>query len=184
MSTSWTVVWIVMCGLTCASPMPALAQASNDNASPQSASGLHITPFLAVGSDFASRVGASVRFGVTRDVSVELEAGWRQSDVALVNATVSLLHDLPRVRRVRPYIAAGVGVEHYAVPLELPTADCPQMYAITLRKVGMATSYGGGVHVPIAGRWTYRSDIRWLRTAGSPEGWRIYNGASLHVGRR
>jgi hypothetical protein len=39
--------------------------------------------------------------------------------------------------------------------------------------------------VSMTDRWSYRTDVRWLDFQGNaPEGWRLYNGATLRFGKR
>ena len=140
---------------------------------------VNVTPFVSLGSDFSSRIGASVAFDLGRDVSIETEVGYRNQEISAMSGSVNLLYALPRLKRLAPYAAAGIGLEQYGVAL-----DVPRFGVITQRRVGMSTSLGGGLRIPVTDRWDYRSDVRWLNPWGdTPEGWRIYNGASLRVGR-
>ena len=54
-----------------------------------------ITPYVFLGSNGSSGVGAAVRWPLPNHFSVEVETSSRLSDVARLNANFSLLFDLP-----------------------------------------------------------------------------------------
>ena len=95
--------------------------------------------------------------------------------------TASLLYDLPRIGRFKPYLAAGAGLEEYATALKLPdgalAAQPRQAFAINA---------GGGLKVPVDDNWGIRTDARWFNGLGRDAGehWRLYNGVTFPTGRR
>jgi hypothetical protein len=87
---------------------PAFAQAQ-DNNGPSSPVPVQITPFVSIGSNASSGVGASVRWYVAPKLSVELETAFREAEVTGLTSSVSLLYDLPSLGRVnRTWLVASV----------------------------------------------------------------------------
>lgn len=175
-----TLIRLVCCGFLLTTGSTSSSAQTADGAAPTAprAPRVDVTPFVSIGSEFSSQIGVSLAFGVAADTSVEIEAGYRRNEMAAFTGTVNLLYQLPRVRRATPYAAVGVGLEQYGTPLEVP-----RFGVITTKHVGPSVNVGGGIRVPISGRWDYRSDVRWLNfSGGSPEGWRLYNGISARLG--
>lgn len=177
---STTLSCVVLGLLALTVPTPGSAQTPATADTPPAAPRVSATPFVSMGSDFASRIGASIAFDVTPAAAIETEVGYRRHETSAWHASVNLLYELPAARRIRPYLAAGVGLEQFDVPLQVPVFG-----VIRQAKVGMSTSVGGGVKVSISDGWDYRTDARWLNPWGtSPEGWRIYQGVSIGLGSR
>src|SRR5262245_14388441 len=65
-----------------------------------------VTPFVSLGSSYSSQWGAAIAFPWTAKTSLELEVGYRRQELNALSAHLSLLHDLPRLGRVTPYLAA------------------------------------------------------------------------------
>jgi opacity protein-like surface antigen len=165
------------------SGMPALAQTVDvARRDAPAAPSIEVTPFLSAGgSDFSSRFGGSIAFALSGESAVEAEVGYRRLEMAALAVSANVLYGLPRVRRIAPYVAAGIGVEQYETPRPVPERGTVVVY----KNFGVAMSLGGGVKVPITDRWGFRTDVRWLNPWGKvPEGWRIYNGATLRLGKR
>ena len=137
-----------------------------------------VTPFVSLGSVNSSRVGAAVRFAWTTNLSVETEVGYRHAGIDALSTSVSLIRDLPRVGRVVPYLAGGVGLEQFGTAVAQPGGS-----VATQSNVGLTINAGGGVRVPVTGPWGYRSDIRWVNnlTTWGGEHWRVYNGVTLRT---
>ena len=178
----------IVCAIVCAmfvvfGPVPAQAQEREDEPNSASRPAVGVTPFVSMGSARSSRIGAAIAFAWTEKLSLEAEMGYRQGegDLNFLNSSVSLLYALPKVGRVTPYLAAGVGLEQYGAPESIPRYG-----VVTLRQTALTVNAGGGVKVPVAGPVAFRSDARWVkgfgRTAG--EHWRMYNGMTVAMGQR
>jgi hypothetical protein len=157
--------------------LPAAAQSTNpDNAAP-----LEVTPYASLGSYPSPRVGAAIAFRLTPTLSVETEVGYRRDTSGRLNATASLLYDLPRIGRLRPYLAAGAGLEEYATALQLPDGALAAQ-----SRTAFAINAGGGLKVPVDDTWGIRTDARWFNGLGRDAGehWRLYNGVTLSTRRR
>ena len=135
-----------------------------------------ITPYVFLGSNGSSGVGAAVRWPLPNLFSVEVETSSRLSDVARLNANFSLLFDFPRIGRVTPYVAAGVGLDQYAYAETAPSGAL-------IAEAGTAFSLnaGGGLRIRGNETWGMRTDARWFNGIGrkAPERLRLYNGVTL-----
>lgn len=161
---------------------PALAQVPTEPArSTSAASDVDITPFVSLGSPASSRIGAAIRFALTRTLSLEAETGYRREEIGALSAHFSLLYHLPRVGHVRPYVAAGIGIEEYGTVFAQP-----RLGRVTLEQAAFVVNAGGGVDVPVSERWSMRTDARWFNGLGrtAPEHWRVYSGVTLRSGAR
>lgn len=140
-----------------------------------------VTPFVSLGSFVSSRVGAAIAFPLTDKVSLEAEFGYRRQEMSALSAHLSLLQDLPRLGRVTPYLAAGIGLEEYGV-----AALQPDNRVATLPRTALSVNAGGGVKVPVDDRWGVRTDARWFNGLGEQAGehWRVFNGVTLKAGSR
>ncbi len=142
---------------------------------------VEITPYVSIGSLASSGVGTSVRWSLAPKLSIELDTALRQAEVTGLSSSVSLLYDLPSIGRVTPYVAGGAGFEQYGTVVELP------LYGLaTVKKTALTVNAGGGIRVPIADEWGFRSDARWSNGIGrdAPERWRLYNGVTFGTGGR
>jgi hypothetical protein len=157
----------------------AAAQEQRATATAEPSDAPSITPFVALGSPTAARVGASVLFPVGRRTFVETEVGYRGGDGAGASVSAGLLYDLPAVGRATPYVAAGIGLEE-----NVSAVGVPGGLAIS-QSVAFTVNAGGGLRVPIDRQWGWRADARWFNGLGrsAPEKWRVYNGISLGTGR-
>ena len=91
---------------------PASAQDGADSAAPfLSPAPVTGTPLVSLGSSGSSRVGGAVSFPVAPRMRVEAEVGYRGGPVGTVGMHASLLYDLPRLGRITPYLAAGIGLD-------------------------------------------------------------------------
>jgi hypothetical protein len=161
-------------------PLVALIAMVMIGASPARAQS-EVTPFVSLGSVNSSRVGAAVRFAWTTNLSVETEVGYHHAGIDALSTSVSLIRDLPRVGRVVPYLAGGVGLEQFGTVIAQPGG-----LLATQSNVGFTINAGGGVRVPVTGRWGYRSDIRWVNNLSTwgGEHWRVYNGVTFGASTR
>jgi hypothetical protein len=136
---------------------------------------LRITPFVAMGDDFAPGGGAAFTFGWTRTLSVEAEASLGR-DAA--RSSIGLLYALPRVGRVAPYVAGGGGIQRDETNAFV--SDANGFWEMRLKKTEFAVNVGAGVHIPVSDRWGYRADFRWYNPKAEwPESWRAYSGVTL-----
>ena len=157
--------------------LPAAAQSmSTNNAEP-----VEVTPYVSLGSYPSPRVGAAVAFRLTPTLSVESEVGYLYDTASRLSATASLLYDLPGIGRLRPYLAAGAGLEEYATALRLPDGALAAQ-----PRTAFAINAGGGLKVPVDDNWGIRTDVRWFNGLGRDAGehWRLYNGVTFPTGRR
>ena len=142
---------------------------------------VEVSAFVSQGSPASSRIGAAIAFAWTSDLSVEMEMGYRRSDIDAVGSSVNLLYALPRIGRVAPYLAGGAGLEKYASAIAGPNKSI-----VTLSNYAFTVNAGGGVKVPVDDNWAFRSDARWYKGFGrhGQEHWRLYNGVTLGTGQR
>jgi len=154
---------------------PAAAQSTGTN----SAVPVEVTPYVSLGSYPSPRVGAAFAFRLTPTLSVESEVGYLRDTATRLSATASLLYDLPRIQRFRPYLAVGAGLEEFATAIKLPDGTL----ASQPRKA-LAINAGGGLKVPVDDNWGIRTDARWFNGLGRDAGehWRLYNGVTFPTG--
>jgi hypothetical protein len=138
--------------------------------------GVEITPFVSLGSNASSGVGAAVRWPLFSNFSLEVETAGRWSEVTALSAGASLLFDLPTIGAATPYVAAGIGLDQYGF-----LVDSPGRAVAMQTGTAVTVNAGGGVRVPVAGNWGMRTDARWSNGIGSkaPERWRLYNGITF-----
>jgi opacity protein-like surface antigen len=142
---------------------------------------IQISTFVSQGSSGSSQFGGAIEFPWTKNASVEVEVGYRRSEIAAPSSSVNLIYALPRLGRVVPYVAGGVGLEKYATAI-----PWPDNRVITVANYALAINAGGGVKVPVDDRWGFRSDARWFKGFGrnGQEHWRLYNGVTLGTSKR
>jgi hypothetical protein len=157
--------------------LPAAAQ----SATTVSPAPVEVTPYASLGSYPSPRVGAAFAFRLTPTLSVESEVGYSRDMASRLSATASLLYDLPRAGRFKPYLAVGAGLEEYATAVRFPDGSL----AAQPRKA-LAINAGGGLKVPVDDNWGIRTDARWFNGLGkdAAEHWRLYNGVTFPTGRR
>ena len=167
---------IMMTVLTTLAAAPARAQ---------DAKGVEVTPFVAIGSNGASPIGAAMTFPVTSTLSVETEVGYRRGEGRLhaVSMHASLLYYLPRVGRTIPYVIGGVGLAEYGAPIVRPATG--ELIG-TQGRVTLALNAGGGLKIPVRDTWGMRTDARWFKLVGrhGSEHFRVAHGISFDVGRK
>jgi hypothetical protein len=139
-----------------------------------------VTPYVSLGSPYSSRVGAAIAFPLTDQTSLEGEVGYRRQEVNALSAHLSLLQDLPRIGRIRPYLAVGIGLEEYGTLVPQPFGTLA-----TVGRMALAVNAGGGIEVPVDENWGVRADARWFNGVGELAGehWRLFNGVTLKAGR-
>jgi opacity protein-like surface antigen len=118
---------------------------------------------------------------MTPNLSVESEVGYCHDMTGRLSAAASLIDDLPRIGRFKPYLAAGGGLEEYATASRLPDGAVAAQ-----RRTAFAINAGGGLKVPVDDNWGIRTDARWFNGLGRDAGehWRLYNGVTFPTGRR
>ena len=174
---------VVAMALTIAMIVVAASAQAQDGPPQQSrrVTGVEITPFVSLGSNASSGVGAAVRWPLGSNFSLEVEMAGRWSEIIALSTSASLLFDLPTIGPATPYVAAGIGLDQYGFPVELPG------HAVaTQTGTAVTVNAGGGVRVPVAGSWGVRTAARWSNGIGSkaPERWRLYNGVTFGPGAR
>jgi len=169
--TSLLFTACVLC-LTVGSASAQTAQPAPSGSGP----GVTVTPFMAMGDDYALGGGASVSFRVASRLGLEAEASLG-TDAARTG--LSLLLDVARLGGFTTYAAVGAGVQRDYIDEELAGVIWP---ASIPKKTEFAVGIGGGATVPVGPRWSYRVDFRWYNPKAEwPESWRIYNGLSLRL---
>jgi hypothetical protein len=150
----------------------------------QDAKAVDVTPYVAVGSDSASPVGAVVTFPVTSALSVETDVAYRRGEggIHALSSSTSLLWFLPRVGQSTPYLAAGVGLSQYGAPVF--SSNGPPIG--TQPRVAMTVNAGGGLRMPMNEKLDLRTDARWFKSFGlqGSEQFRVAQGISFDVGKR
>ena len=156
----------------------AQTQSTADAAAPASVT---ITPFVSLGSPYSSRIGGAIAFPLNKDTSLEAEFGYRHQELNALSAHLSLVRDLPSLGRIKPYLAAGIGLEEYGSPLPQPNGT-----VATIGRMALSVNAGGGVKVPVDETWGIRADARWFNGIGDQAGehWRLFNGVTFKAGGR
>ena len=151
---------------------------ADDNAAPAA---VMVTPFVSLGSPYSSRVGGAIAFPLTNNFSLEAEVGYRRQELNALSAHLSLVRDLPRIGRIRPYLAAGIGLEEYGTAWPQPNGT-----VATLGRMALSVNAGGGIKVPVDENWGVRADARWFNGIGDQAGehWRLFNGVTFKAGGR
>lgn len=150
----------------------------------QDARVVEVTPYVALGSDAASPVGAAVTFPVTSTLSVETDVAYRRGEgrIHALSSSTSLLWFLPRVGRSTPYVAAGIGLSQYGAPVF--SSNGPPIG--TQPRVAMTVNAGGGMKMPMTEKLDLRTDARWFKSFGDrgSEHFRVAQGVAFDVGKR
>ena len=128
----------------------ASAQGHDNDADPRAERSVEFTPFVAMGSIGSPRVGGAVAFPMSREFMLEVEVGYRNGDGRpdALSSSVNLLYELPSLGRVRPYLAAGAGLEETVSGVHVPGHG-----VVSLQGVSFTVNAGGGVK--------YRSTSAW-----------------------
>jgi hypothetical protein len=150
----------------------------------QDAKAVEVTPYVALGSDAASPVGAAVTFPVTTTLSVETDVAYRRGEGRMhaLSSSTSVLYALPRVGQSTPYVAAGVGLSEYGSPVF--SSNGPPIW--TEPRVALTVNAGGGLKMPMNEKLDLRTDARWFKSFGrqGSEQFRVAQGISFDVGKR
>src|SRR5918996_2116251 len=153
-------------------------------AAAQDAKTIEVTPYVALGSDAASPVGAAVTFPVTSTLSVETDVAYRRGEgrIHALSSSTSLLWSLPRVGQSTPYVAAGVGLSQYGAPVF--SSDGPPIG--TQSRIAMTVNAGGGLKMPVNENLDLRTDARWFKSLGrqGSEQFRVTQGISFDIRKR
>ena len=145
---------------------------------------VEVTPFMALGSIGASPLGVAIVFPVTSTLDIETEVGYRRAEghIHALSSSTSLLWNLPRIGRVTPYLAAGVGLAQYGAPVFSPGG-----YPIaTQSRTAVTVNAGGGLKARIDEKVDLRTDARWFKSFGrhGSEHVRLAQGVAFDVGKR
>ena len=153
---------------------PARAQAAQETREATSRAA-EVTPFVSLGSDTSTGVGAAVRWPLASRFSAELETSYRRVEIGALSFNLSLLYDLPKAGPVVPYVAGGVGLDQYGTPEVL------EGKVVSRGRTAFSVNAGGGLRVHTEKNWGVRTDARWFKDLGkmAPERWRLYNGLTL-----
>jgi hypothetical protein len=150
----------------------------------QDANTAEVTPYVALGSEAVSPIGAAVTFPITSTLSIETDVAYRrgEGDIHALSTSASLLYFLPRVGRSAPYVAAGVGLAQYGAPVF--STNGPPIG--TVSRVAITVNAGGGVKVPMNEKLDLRTDARWSKSFGrqGSEQFRVAQGIAFDVGKR
>ena len=153
-------------------------------AAAQDAKAVEVTPYVALGSDAASPVGAAVTVPLTSTLSVETDVAYRRGEgrIHALSSSSSLLWFLPRIGQSTPYVAAGVGLSQYGAPIF--SSNGPPIG--TQARVALTANAGGGLKTPINEKLDLRTDARWFKSLGGQgsEQFRVAQGISFDVGKR
>jgi hypothetical protein len=154
----------------------ASTRAQDGSAQARSRAAVEITPYVFLGSNASSGIGAAVSWPLPGHLSVELETSYRRSAVSPMSANLSLLFDFPEVGRVTPYVAGGVGLDQYAVANLSPSGNL-----VAQAGTAFSVNAGGGLRIRGDENWGIRADARWSNGLGekAPERWRLYNGVTF-----
>jgi hypothetical protein len=152
-------------------------------AAAQEASTVEVTPYVALGSEAASPVGAAVTFPITSRLNVETDVAYRRGEggIHALSSSASLLWYLPRLGKATPYAAAGIGLAQYGAPVF--SSDGPPIG--TLSRVAVTVNAGGGLKMPMNDKLDFRTDARWFKSFGKQgaEQFRVAQGISFDVGK-
>ena len=149
----------------------------------QDARPVEITPYVALGSEMASPVGAAITFPVTSTLSVETDLAYRRAErnIHALSLSASLLYDLPRIGQSTPYLAAGVGLSQYGAPVF--SSDGPPIG--TQSRLAITVNTGGGLKMPVNSKLALRTDARWFKLLGQgSDQFRVAQGISFGAGKR
>jgi hypothetical protein len=179
--------WLAAVVLTAA---PSAAEAQSAPAAPASApapapsvlGALEITPHVSFTDDEASGIGASVGLRLRPRLVVELDAEARLTNPErFQRVQANVVWDLRGSGRVTPFLLAGAGYDAYRGAYVLPEAG---VFGWT--SSGLGVSAGGGVRVPIGGRWALRTDVRFSGgvSQGLPNRVRVFQGVTRRLAPR
>jgi hypothetical protein len=153
------------------------------SASAQDANPVAATPYVALGSDMASPVGAAVTFPLSSTLSVETDVAYRRGEgrIHALSFNAGLLYALPRVGYSKPYVAGGVGLSQYGAPI-FSSNGRP---IATQSRLAMSVNAGGGLKMPMNEKLDLRTDARWFKLLGQgSDQFRVAQGISFGVGKR
>lgn len=152
----------------------------------QDARSVEVTPYVALGSEAASPVGAAITFPLTSALSFETDVAYRRGEgnLSMLSTNASLLWFLPRIGHAAPYLAGGVGLSQYGAPVDSVTGGPP---IGTRRGLDLTANVGGGLMMPMSENLDLRTDVRWIESfgrQGQTEQFRVSQGISFDVGKR
>lgn len=141
-----------------------------------------VTPFIAFGTAGAPPVGVLVTVPLTTTLSAEIEVAYGRGagDIHAMSSSLSLLQNLPKVGRLTPYIAGGIGVSQFGAPVLAPLG--PPIG--TVSRLAFTLNAGAGLKVPLRSGLDFRTDVRYFDSLGKgSDQFRIANGISFDTGR-
>lgn len=151
----------------------------------QESESVEVMPYVALGSDAASPVGAAVTVPVTSTLSIETDVAYRRGEgrIHALSSHTSLLWFLPRIGQATPYLAGGVGLSEYGSPVFSSNGGPP---IGTERRLAMTVNAGGGLKMPMNETLDLRTDARWFKSFGreGSEQFRVAQGIAFDLGKR
>lgn len=179
----WLAAVVLTASATVAEAQSAAAPPASPPAPDPSVVGaLEITPHVSFTDDEASGVGASVGIRLRPRLVVELDAEARlTSPERFQRVQANVVWDLRGGGGVTPFVLAGAGYDAYRGAHVLPTVG-----TFGWTSSGLGVSAGGGVRVPIGGRWSLRTDVRFSGgvSQGLPNRVRVFQGVTRAVAPR
>lgn len=142
-----------------------------------------VTPYVAIGTANAAPVGVAVTTPLSATTVAESDIGYGRGAGHLhtLTSNVSLLHYLPQIGRVTPYVAAGVGLTQYGAPV-LAQSGPP---VGTEKRLAFTVNAGGGFMVPVRDGLSWRTDARYIDSLGQgADQFRVAQGLSFGIGKR
>ena len=183
---AFTITHLMIAGLGWtfgASPASAQDAAATQDPPAAVSPAVQVTPFVSIDSRGSTPVGAAIRFPLGASFSLEPELGYRrgEGDMNALSSSLNLLYDLHRIGRATPYLATGVGLAQYGVPVVARNGSVIG----TEPRVAFEVNAGGGLRVPVDDKWGMRTDARWFKSFGrnASEHWRVSQGVSFDVKR-
>jgi hypothetical protein len=153
-------------------------------AAAQDPDAVEVTPYVAIGSDAASPVGAAVTFPVTSTLGIETDVAYRRGEgrIHALSTHTSLLWSLPRVGSSTPYLAGGVGLSQFGAPV----FSSDRLPIGTQSRVAITVNAGGGLKMPVNDTLDLRTDARWFKSFGrhGSEHFRVAQGISFDARKR
>jgi opacity protein-like surface antigen len=155
----------------------------------QNAPTVAVTPFVAMGTDGASPIGAAIAFPISSALSVETDVAYRRGEgnIHAPSTNASLLFSLPRAGRFTPYAAVGVGLARYGAAVRFRPVATGELQLGTASRLATTVNFGGGIKAQITDRMDFRTDVRWFQSPASQanaDQFRVALGVGFNVGKR
>ena len=177
----WLLAVLLAARTSVAQAQPAPASAA-PSGSPAAVASLEVTPQVSFSPDDGSGLGASLGFRVRPRMVVELDAQARLTNPERFQRVhANLLWDLRDAGRATLFVIVGAGYDAYRGVHQIPTVG-----SFGWSASGLSASVGGGARVPIAERWSLRTDVRWTGglSEGVPNAVRVTQGLAYQLDAR